>query len=115
VHNLREEGITFIERPFLPSIIAIFVGIAVLIYAEDRGKVLLAVTKEEFISFFLNGGEIGDFSISSFFTFLGAAYHMAGRQIDMSTHFVNRWPRPILNKTHHTSFLPEKHGGFEIF
>ena len=90
VLNLREKRITFIGLSFLLGIIAFLAGIAVLIYAEDRGKVFDAVTNQDLISLVINGGGSSDFSISSLFNIFGAAYHMTGNQENMYTHFANR-------------------------
>jgi hypothetical protein len=90
VPKLREKGITFIELSFLLGIIVFLAGIAVLIQAEDRGKVFDAVTKQDLISLVINGGGSSDFSISSLFNIFRAAYHMTGSQENINTHFANR-------------------------
>jgi hypothetical protein len=88
--NLWGKGITLIELSLFLGIIAFLAGIAVLIYAENRGKVFDGVTKQDLISLVTNGGGTSDFSISSLFNIFGAAYHMTGSQDNINTHFANR-------------------------
>jgi hypothetical protein len=90
VPNLREKRITFIEPSFLLGFIAILSVIPALIYPEDRGKVIDALTNRDLIRLVINGGGSSDSSISSFFNIFGAAYHMTGSQENMNTHFANR-------------------------